>query len=437
MLGRYRMAAGAEIEWSPLLPTGGDRISTVLRNSLGYAHLCWADTAAMRRLRALPVRAPTMGRRAMVYTARVVGRAAASPQGIALLERWHQRIAGRDPAVEHYRQLFRRLGASIVFCTHQRPPSIVAPVLAAKSLGVPTATFIFSWDNLTTKGRIAAPFDHYFVWSRHMQDELLRYYPDVGIDQVHVLGAPQFDPYGDPALRWSREEFFRRIGARREAKLICYSGGDTSTCPEDPAHLQILLDLVRSGRLEAPVQVVLRPSPVDDAKRFAALRRAYPELLFAPPAWSGAEAGDWARVMPLADDVQLLANLTYHCDVNVNNASTMTLDFAIHDRPVVNVAFDVASPAPLGMPVWDLYYQFEHYRPVLELGAARVARSPDELAAHLNAYLARPELDRENRRRLVELEILLPIGEAGRRIVKTLESLQARDQLQGAGQLHR
>ena len=44
-------------------------------------------------------------------------------------------------------------------------------MLAAKSLGIPTATFIFSWDNLSSKGRIAAPFDYYLVWSEHMGDE--------------------------------------------------------------------------------------------------------------------------------------------------------------------------------------------------------------------------------------------------------------------------
>jgi hypothetical protein len=43
----------------------------------------------------------------------------------------------------------------------------------------------------------------------------------------------------------------------------------------------------------------------------------------------------------------------------------MTLDFAIHDRPVVNVAFDVSDPPLRGIPVWDYYYQLEHYRPVI------------------------------------------------------------------------
>ena len=110
-------------------------------------------------------------------------------------------------------------------------------------------------------------------------------------------------------------------------------------------------------------------------------------------------------------------------DLNVNVASTMTLDFALRDKPVVNIAFDLASPPPLGTPLWEVYYQYEHYRPVVELGAARVARSADELADQVNAYLADPSLDQEGRRRLVELEVGCPPGESAARVVEALERI--------------
>ena len=150
---------------------------------------------------------------------------------------------------------------------------------------------------------------------------------------------------------------------------------------------------------------MVRPAPVDDGRRYDAVRRDFPEMIFAQPAWVHTAAGDWSRVIPLPEDVQFLANLTQHADLNINMASTMTLDFAIHDKPVVNIAFDVASPPPHGRPLWEFFYRFEHYRPVVELGAARFARSPDELADHVNAYLEDPSLDREGRRKLVELEV--------------------------------
>ncbi len=414
-----------DVQWHRLVPGQESRVEATLRSSLSYAHMYRVRTRAMRRRLARPIAAPTLGRWALTHAARLVGRAAASPDGVALLERWHMRLVARHPAVEHYQRLFRESRTQVVFSSSQRPPEISAPVAAARALGIPTAAFIFSWDNLCSKGRMAAPFDHYLVWSEHMAAELLQHYPEVPDDRVHVVGTPQFDFYADSTLLWSRNEFCSRIDVDPSRTLICYSGGDRGTCPEDPAHLRLLLEMIRTGRILGEPQVVLRPSPVDDGSRYDAVRRDFPELRYAPPAWFHPPESDWSRVIPLAEDVPFLANLTYHCDINVNTASTMTLDFAARDKPVVNIAFDVATPPPLGTPLHQVYYQYEHYRPVSDLGAARIARSAGDLADHLNAYLGDPSLDREGRRRLLELEVELPLGAATCRVLEVLQRVGA------------
>jgi hypothetical protein len=416
-----------DVTWHPLRSSGEGRVITTLRSSLGYAHMFRSRTVAMQRRLSRPVHAPTWGRWAMIHAARVIGRAAASSQGIASLDYCHQWVARREPTLDYYREIFRRSRPAMLFCSHQRPPSIVLPVLAARELGIQTATFIFSWDNLTSKGRIAAPFDHYLVWSAHMRDELRRYYPEVAPERIHIVGTPQFDPYASPGLGVTREEFCRDLGLDPARPLICYSGGDVSTCPDDARHVRLLMEMIRDGRIQRAPQVLLRPSPVDAGERYAPVLRDYPELRYAPPAWVHPEGAAWSGVIPLPADVPFLANLTRHSDLNINVASTMTLDFALHDRPVVNVAFDLSEPPPLGLPLQDMYYSFEHYRPVVELGAARIARTPAEFADHVNAYLADPSLDRENRRRLVELEVELPVGRASSRILATLGRLVQAD----------
>jgi hypothetical protein len=348
---------------------------------------------------------------------------AGSASGIRALRRGYEVIAARQPEVRQYQSLLQEIAPSVVFCSNQRAASTLPLVLASKLLGIPTVSFVFSWDNLTSKGRIAAPFDHYFVWSNHMQQELLTYYEDVSADRVHIVGTPQFDPYADESLLWSREECFRRINADARRPLVCYTGGDSGTAPEDPQHVAVLLDLVRSGSIRGRPQVLLRPAPPDHGARYDRVRRDYPELIYLPPAWFHADPHAWLASVPLAEDVQLLANLTHHADLNINMASTMTLDYALHDKPVVNVAFDVASPPVLGTPVWDLYYRYEHYRPVVELGAARFARSPEELAAHVNAYLENPALDHDGRKRLTELQIGRPLGQSAQITLDTLRTI--------------
>lgn len=418
--------------WHQMRRERDTTVEALLRNGLAYAHLRRMNTPLTRHLLRQPPQTNSVRGLMLVTSARFLGSLGRSANGIRTLERAYRWMAARNGDVATYRALLGELRPDVLFCSNQRPARVVAPVLAARGLGIPTATFIFSWDNLSSKGRIAAPFDHFLVWSELMVEELTRFYPEVSRDRVHVVGTPQFDVYGDARMLWSREEFFRRVGADPRRPLICYSGGDAGNVPADPAYLSALLELIRVGQIRRRPQVVLRPSPVDDGKRYDEVRTRYPELLYAPPAWVHPENGRWADVMPCTEDVQFLANLTQHCDLNVNFGSTMTLDFAIRDKPVVNVAFDPSGPRPSGITAWEGYQLYEHYRPVLAFGAARIARSPDELATHVNEYLANPELDRMGRQRLVELEVGAPIGEASDRIVTVLDQIARGDRARKA-----
>jgi hypothetical protein len=419
LLPIYQEGVSAGWTWHRMPPHRETALSFTLRHALGYAHIYWGDSFAMRAHRNKAIHG-SWRTRAAHFVARAAGRLGATPGRMGLLARTHCRVAARDADVPRYVELLRRSRPAVLFCSHQRPPSVLPAVLAARRCGIPTATFIFSWDNLTSKARIAAPFDYFLVWSERMKQELLRYYPDVSASRVRVAGTPQFDPYADKGLLWSREEFFRRLGADAARPLICYSGGDAATCPEDPLHAGMLAELIRAGRIRGNPQLLVRPSPVDDGQRYAAVRAAYPEAIFGQPAWVHPDRENWAQVMPLPEDIQFLANLTHHASVNVNVASTMTLDFALHDRPVVNIAFDMSSPGPFPSPLAEWYYRFEHYQPVVQLRAARLARSPEELADHVNAYLEHQDLDREERRRFVNLELGAPLGAATRRIIDAL-----------------
>jgi hypothetical protein len=407
------------VEWRRILPLSDTRLTLLLRNALSFAHMHWADTASMRYLLTLKFGGSWRTRSAM-RAARFAGRLSASQRRIRRLDRLHAGLVQRSAEVSHYVRIFEEVRPSLLFCTTHRALAGVPAVLAARKLGIPTVAFIFSWDNLSSKGRIVAPFDYFLVWSELMRHELAQYYPDVPLDRIFVVGSPQFDPYRDRSLLWTRDEFFSRIGADPSRPLICYSGGDRTIYPAEDQFVRVLLELVRSGRITRRPQVLLRPAPVDDGARYDAVRAAFPELIYAPAGWFHIDPENWTRVVPQPSDVQFLANLTQHADLNVNLASTMTLDFAIHDKPVVNVAFDPVMPPPLGRPLWDLYYKFEHYRPVVELGAARFARSEDELADHINAYFEDPTLDRDSRRRFVQLENDGPVGHAAARIADAL-----------------
>lgn len=416
------------VEWQWMGPNEDQPYQITVRQTLSYAHVYWGNTTAMQYTRE---RKPSGSwkMKLAARAARVVGRAAGQ-SGAALLglERYYFDLVGRQHAsVERYREMFRRFRPDALLSTSQQSPVCLPAVMAARSLGIPTLCFVSSWDNLTSKGRIAAPYDRYLVWSEHMREEMRRFYAHIDAGRINVVGTPQFDFYGDPSIRMTREEFFKMVGADPARKLICYSGGDDGTSPEDHLHVRVLMEHVRAGRIRGNPQVLVRPSPVDPGERYASVRRDFPEMIYCQPKWLAPQKDMWSQYIPLPEDARFLANLVRHADLNLNVASTMALDFGLHDRPVISIGFDLASPPPLRVPMGDLFYTWDHYKPVVDLGASRLARSADEEAQFANEFLDNPALGREGRKKLADMQVGAPLGASAALICQVIDGVVSED----------
>ena len=118
------------------------------------------------------------------------------------------------------------------------------------------------------------------------------------------------------------------------------------------------------------------------------------------------------------EDMDEKASMMAHSDVVVTVYSTMLVETAIHDTPMVAAVLDVPggwnTRRKYSLPLKDIG-EWPTHRRFREARAGRVARSEDELRRALNLYLADPKLDSAERRRFVESEITYTDGSAGRR----------------------
>ena len=95
-------------------------------------------------------------------------------------------------------------------------------------------------------------------------------------------------------------------------------------------------------------------------------------------------------------------------------ASTMIIDAAVFLKPIILVGFD-ASPRRYEESIRQ-YYDYDHQRRIIELGGARLAKSPEELTEWARRYLADPSLDLEGRKRIVKEYCGVLDHEAGKRL---------------------
>jgi hypothetical protein len=411
---------GDRVQWYALPPIRDGLMERLLRQAKAFGQLYWqrkqGPDVQLKRLR-LPSRWRS---RIVELTARAIGRVGAGPRRVVLLDRLHHAVAGKARHITVFEDFLRELSPDVVFCAHQKALRAVPVMLAARRMGIPSATFIYSWDNLP-KGRMAVYADHFLVWSEFMKNELLGYYPDVAPERVRIVGTPQFEPYFDESLIEPRTVFLRKLKLDPARPVICFSGDDVLASPYDPVYLDDLAEAVGSIPLPDRPQILFRRCPVDQSRRYDAVLANHREIAVSDPPWRSYSDKDWSEVVPTYEDTALLVNVVRHCDLVVNLGSTMAMDFAVYDKPGIFVAYNPKGAAPW----WNVHdcYLLPHIKSVHELQPVYWARSREELAPLVLHALRNPGEKRAERHAWLHRHVLQPMGEASERFAKTLREL--------------
>lgn len=127
-----------------------------------------------------------------------------SSKSILMIEKLQYLSFSRNEVTKEYIKILKEDKPTKVFFTHQRPPYVAPFLYATIKLKIVTTTFIFSWDNLASKGRMLGSFNSYLVWSDLMKKELRFFYPNVNSKNILVVGTPQFEPYVLDSYKMSR-----------------------------------------------------------------------------------------------------------------------------------------------------------------------------------------------------------------------------------------
>lgn len=299
-------------------------------------------------------------------------------KGVRRLQKRMKATERKSTFYTHCKDVLEREKPSYVFCTNQRPINALTPLTAAQDLGIPTGTFIFSWDNLP-KATMVVETDHYFVWSEHMKQELLYYYPFLKPDEIIITGSPQFEPHFDLSLRKERTKFYEEQGLDQDREYICFSGDDETTSPDDPGYLEDLAEAVNKlNNGETKFGIIFRRCPVDFSGRYNEVLEKYKALIVpVAPKWKKM-GGRWNSILPTKEDLELQINTILHSSAVVNLASSMVFDFAVLEKPCLYLNYEVDEKAD---KTWSpqKVYNFVHFRSMPSKSAVIWLNSKNEI----------------------------------------------------------
>jgi len=299
--------------------------------------------------------------------------------------------------------------------------------------GIPTASIILGWDNPSSYSLPGAPVEQITCWSEIQKEELV-----LGSDwdpgRIHVGGIPIYDGYFDRRWLMGRDAYFNLHGLDPKRKLLSYACSFVSFSP-NYQNIEALADLVASDELCEPCQLLVRLHPnhfwdnwlfKDERERIYRLAEEYPHVHVVEPVPIGGELGHYS-----GEDMPEKASMMAHADVFLTVYSTMVVEAALHDSPVISVCIDAprgwgyVRKLPLrkySLPLskignWPTHDRFRRS------GAGRVVYDKDQLRKAINDYLQDHTLDAEARREFIRREVTFTDGSASKRTGEFLVSL--------------
>lgn len=293
-----------------------------------------------------------------------------------------------------YRRYFDEYHPDLVFASNITAPIDRVITREARIRGVRVIGANKSWDTLSSKGYLDIQADILLVQNDLQAQEAREIQRYAG--EIIVAGYPWFDFFLDTRGILSREEFCRQKKLDPLKKIIYFFPSAKFVDPSLEEHVSVLSDLIEKRRIVAPAQilVVARPKYEFDISRVRALPNV---IVYVPPTGAYEAALDWEEVSH--EEIEDFRNQTFHADVIVNAVSTMSVEGALMDRPIISTNFDIVKTNYwLSVAVWHKSYNWLR---LMETGGVSEARSADELATLVNSYLDHPEMCHDGRVRIV------------------------------------
>ncbi len=247
---------------------------------------------------------------------------------------------------------------------------------------VKSIAMVISWDNLTSKGVINADHDCVLVWNKFMKTEYELFYSPYKITQqkIAITGIPRFDGYFESKMD---EPGFHGDGKqiRQPEKIILFT---TSAATHFPTQAEIVLHLAEYAKMHQNCSILVRCHPGDDFSKYALFKNHKYVNVWFPfgPTTTKMRSGNF----PQLDVLTTLKHMLLHCDVCINVASTIRLDAAACNKPLISIAYDGENDKPYHQSV-RRFYDYSHQIPFNLLAVDKMVYSKKELFLALNNIL--------------------------------------------------
>ncbi len=219
-----------------------------------------------------------IGRRLALRVARRLAAgsdAALSARVIGVVRRLEAAIP-TSPQVDAYLES-GRFDAVLVTSAVKLASSQVEFLKSARRLGIPAASCVASWDNLTNKGLLKVVPERVIVWNDRQKDEAVELH-GVPRERVVATGAQLFDAWFERLPSTPRERFVATIGLDPAEPYVLFVGSSPFVTNHSDDEVRFVVRWIEALRASEDdrlrrIGIAVRPHPVGKGWRDADLSR--------------------------------------------------------------------------------------------------------------------------------------------------------------------
>jgi hypothetical protein len=325
-------------------------------------------------------------------------------------------VVGSIPLMHRIIRAFdRRITTDPAICKifdEYRPDMLLATVLfrdvdvqfarEAKRRGIKLLGMMRSWDNCTTYGHMRVVPDVFLSQSAFISEMAIRY-QKIPAKRIILVGAPLYDLYIKKEIIWSREKFLKYFGLPSDSLVALFGAVGTFLFTEEEQLIGLFNDLLKKKLIPSALRFIYRAHPSFP------VRRELPDSDNGVIVHRTGGTASQIRGDMLAEDEDLYINSLFHADVVITTASTVGVEAALFDKPVISIDFDHVKP-PVFARSPRVFQTLTHVKEMMKCRGMRRVASQSELASAISGYLRDPSQDAVGRRCIRE-RLLEPLDE--------------------------
>ena len=278
--------------------------------------------------------------------------------------------------------ILNKISIDLMVCSTPAQKLFDIPFLVyAESTKIASVSPVYSWDNLTSKGNLVLKPTYLLVWNEYMFHEAIELH-GYEKSRVFVTGVPTYDAYKKIALdknkKGCKQQFLFELGFSNiiEEYIVL------TTVPRrfvGAGHLDIIESIssfLTKNKL-SNTGLLVRPHPLDTTDYSSAASDTVIIDEYGSIRSTSIEKAlkSWT---PDPDNIQHLAKSLMYAIVNINVASTISIESALLGTPTINICYNTERCFQTEFGKIERFYKYTHYRPLIENDLVLLATSERE-----------------------------------------------------------